>query len=64
MTEKEIEKCKDIIEAWKKEASEMPPLELPQSGFRLDGGNCRFAKLSRKYEKLIEDRLGKKIWNK
>lgn len=65
MTEQEIEKCKDLIEAWKKEALEISPSKQPKNGARLDNGySGEFTELTRKYHKLIEERLGRKVWKK
>ncbi len=66
MTEKEKNKCKDLLEEWKEEAKKIKDKSSqPRKGGRLDNGNSgEYTKLTKKYERLIEERLGYKIWNK
>ncbi|MCI9000895.1 MAG: hypothetical protein HFJ26_08470 [Clostridia bacterium] len=66
MTDEEIDKCKDLIEEWKKEASQIKDVnKQPKKGGMLDNGNSgEYTELTRKYEKLIEERLGRKLWKK
>ena len=66
MTEEEKSKVKDLLEAWEKEASKIKDTNnQPKNGGRLDNGNSgEYTKLTKKYQKLIEERLNKKIWNK
>lgn len=66
MNEKEKDKVKDLLEEWKKEAKMIKDENnQPKNGARLDGGNNgEYTKLTKKYQKLIEERLGRKIWNK
>ena len=66
MTEEEKTKTKDLFEEWIKEVSKIEYVnEQPKNGARLDNGNSgEYTKIAKKYQKLIEERLGKKIWNK
>ena len=66
MNEKEKNKIKDLLEEWKKEAKMIKDKNnQPKNGARLDGGNSgEYTKLTKKYQNLIEKRLGRKIWNK
>lgn len=66
MKDEELEKCKDLIEAWKREADEIKDVSnQPKKGGMLDAGGHvgEFGKLTKKYKKLIEERIGHKIWN-
>ena len=66
MTEKEKNKCKDLIEKWQEEAKQIKEVgNQPKKGGRLDNGDSgEYTKLTKKYEKLIEERLARKIWSK
>ena len=65
MSEQEKNKVKDLIEAWKKEISNIKDKNnQPKNGARLDNGNSgEYGVITKKYQKLIEERLGYKIWN-
>ena len=64
MNEEEKAKVKDLIEKWEKEIAKIKDdNNQPKQGGRLDSGkNGKYTKISKKYQKLIEKRLGKKIW--
>ena len=66
MSEEEKEKAKDLLEKWLEEASKIKDTNnQPQKGGRLDNGNSgEYTKLTKKYQKLIEKRIERKIWNK
>lgn len=66
MTEEEKEKTKDLLEEWKKEAKMIKDVNnQPKNGARLDNGDSGdYTKLTKKYQKLIEKRLNRKIWSK
>lgn len=66
MTEQEKNKVQDLIDAWIKEAEQIKDVNRqPKNGALLDGRKTGpYAMLTKKYTKLIEDRLGYKIWNK
>lgn len=66
MNEEEKNKIQDLIEEWKREADQIKEVNnQPKKGGLLDNGNSgEYTELTRKYEKLIEERLGYKIWNK
>ena len=66
MTEQEKNKTKDLFEAWEKEAEKIKDVNRqPEKGALLDGApNGHYANLTKKYTKLIEERIGRKIWNK
>lgn len=64
MNEEEQEKVKDLIEKWFEEISNIKDVNnQPSNGAMLDGGTSgEYTRISKKYKKLIEDRLGYKIW--
>lgn len=66
MSEEEKIKVKDLLEKWKEEAKQIKDINSqPKNGGRLDNGSSgEYTKLTKKYEKLIEKRLKRKIWNK
>ena len=66
MNEEEKEKAKDLLQKWLKEASKIKDTNNhPSKGGRLDNGNSgEYTQLTKKYQKLIEKRIGRKIWNK
>lgn len=66
MNEEEKEKVKDLLEEWQEEASKIQNTNnQPSNGARLDNGNSgEYTKLTKRYTKLIEKRLGRKIWNR
>lgn len=66
MTKEEKNKVKDLLDAWIEEAKKIKDINnQPENGARLDNGNSgEYTKLTKKYQKLIEERLNKKIWNK
>lgn len=66
MTEDEKEKTKDLLEEWKKEAKMVKDVNnQPENGARLDNGDSGdYTKITKKYQKLIEKRLNRKIWSK
>lgn len=66
MNEEEREKAKDLLQKWLKEANKIKEANnQPSNGARLDNGNSgEYTKLTKKYQKLIEKRIGRKIWNK
>lgn len=66
MSEEEKEKAKDLLKKWLEEASKIKDTNnQPTKGGRLDNGNSgEYTKLTKKYQKLIEKRIGRKIWNK
>lgn len=66
MSEEEKEKVKDILQKWEEEAKKIKDTNnQPPSGARLDNGDSGvYTKLTKKYQKLIEKKIGRKIWNK
>lgn len=66
MSEEEKEKAKDLLQKWLEEANKIKETNnQPSNGARLDNGNSgEYTKLTKKYQKLIEKRIGRKIWNK
>lgn len=66
MNEEEREKAKDLLQKWLEEAKKIKEKNnQPSNGARLDGGNSgEYTKLTKKYQELIEKRIGRKIWNK
>lgn len=66
MNEEEKEKAKDLLQKWLEEANKIKETNnQPSNGARLDNGNSgEYTKLTKKYQKLIEKRIGRKIWNK
>lgn len=66
MSEEEKNKAKDLLEAWKKEAEKINDnSNQPKNEARLDNGNSgEYTKLTQKYQKLIEQRIGRKIWSR
>lgn len=66
MSEEEKEKAKDLLQKWLKETSKIKDTNnQPSNGARLDNGNSgEYTKITKKYQKLIEKRIGRKIWNK
>lgn len=66
MSEEEKEKAKDLLQKWLEEANKIKETNnQPSNGARLDSGNSgEYTKLTKKYQKLIEKRIGRKIWNK
>nr|DAW06474.1 MAG TPA: hypothetical protein [Caudoviricetes sp.] len=66
MNEEEKEKVKDLLQKWLEETKKIKDTNRqPSNGARLDNGNSgEYTKLTKKYQKLIEKRIGKKIWNK
>lgn len=66
MTEEEKNRVKDLLDAWIEEVKKIKDINnQPKNGARLDNGNSgEYTKLTKKYQKLIEERLNKKIWNK
>lgn len=66
MNEEEKEKVKDLLQKWLEEAKKIKDTNnQPSNGARLDNGNSgMYTKLTKKYQKLIEKRIGRKIWNK
>ena len=66
MSEQEKNKVKDLIEAWKNEIANIKDENnQPENGARLDNGDSgEYTIITKKYQKLIEERLGYKIWNK
>lgn len=66
MSEEEKEKAKDLLKKWLEETSKIKDTNnQPSNGARLDNGNSgEYTKLTKKYQKLIEKRIGRKIWNK
>jgi len=65
MNEEEKNKAKDLLEAWKKEAKNIKDTSnQSKNGAILDNGDSgEYTKLTSKYQKLIEERIGRKIWN-
>lgn len=65
MNEEEKNKAKDLLEAWQKEAKNIKDTSnQPKNGAILDNGDSgEYTKLTSKYQKLIEERIGRKIWN-
>ena len=66
MNEEEKEKAKDLLQKWQEGVSKIKETNnQPSNGARLDNGNSgEYTKLTKKYQKLIEKRIGRKIWNK
>lgn len=66
MNKEDKEKIKNLLEEWKKEAIMIKEENnQPKNGARLDGGNSgKYTELTKKYQRLIEERLNYKIWNK
>ena len=66
MNEEEKNKTKELLKAWKREAKKIKDnISQPKKGYRLDNGNSgQYTKLTQKYQKLIEERIGRKIWSK
>ena len=66
MSEEEKEKAKDLLQKWLEETSKIKDTNnQPSNGARLDNGNSgEYTKITKKYQKLIEKRIGRKIWNK
>lgn len=66
MNIEEQEKCRDLLNNWITEARNIKDFNnQPTYGGRLDNGNSgEYTKLTKKYQNLIEKRLGKKIWSK
>lgn len=64
LNREEQEKVKDLIEKWFEEISNIKDISnQPPNGARLDNGNSgEYARISKKYKKLIEERLGHKVW--
>ena len=65
MNIEEQEKCRDLLNNWIAEARNIKDFNnQPTYGGRLDNGNIgEYTKLTKKYQNLIEKRLGKKIWS-
>lgn len=65
MSEEEKEKAKDLLQKWLEEAQKIKETNNQHSNVaRLDGGNSgEYTKLTKKYQRLIEKRIGRKIWN-
>lgn len=66
MNEEEKEKAKDLLQKWLEETSKIKDTNnQPSNGARLDNGNSgEYTKITKKYQKLIEKRIERKIWNK
>lgn len=66
MNEEEKKEAKDLLQKWLEEAKRIKETNnQPPNGARLDNGNSgEYTKLTKKYQKLIEKRIGRKIWNK
>ena len=66
MNEEEKNKAKDLLEEWIKETKKIKDYNnQPKNGALLDNGDSgEYTKLAKKYQKLIEERIGRKIWNK
>jgi hypothetical protein len=66
MKEDEKEQVKDLLKQWQEEAKQIDDIsKQPEIGGLLDNGNSgKYTQLTKKYQKLIEKRLNKKIWNK
>lgn len=66
MSEEEKEKAKDLLQKWQEEVQNIKDTNnQPKNGARLDNGNSgKYTELTEKYQKLIEKRIGRKIWNK
>ena len=66
MNEEEKNKAKDLLEEWTKEAKKIKDnSNQPKNGALLDNGDSgEYTKLTKKYQKLIEERIDRKIWNK
>ena len=66
MSEEEKEKVKDLLEEWEKEIKQIKDSNnQPKIGGRLDNGSSgEYTIITRKYQKLIEERLQRKIWSK
>lgn len=66
MNEEEKNKAKDLLEAWIKETKKIKDKNnQPKNGAKLDNGDSgEYTKITQKYQKLIEQRIGRKIWNK
>lgn len=64
MSEEEKEKTKDLLQKWLKEAEKIKDNNQLLCGARLDNGySGEYTKLTKKYQKLIEKRIGRKVWN-
>ena len=66
MSEEELNKVKDLIEAWENEIANIKDEnKQPKNGAMLDNGNSgEYTTITKKYKKMIEERLGYKIWKK